>query len=138
MDTSPWAADWTENQERPASSGCQRIQGYAEVNTAQNLVFPKIHLNIFTFVQVDERDQTVSLVLRDCGFIRDGYKLFFDHLEEQRVPLLILSAGVGDVLEEVIRQNRVFHPNICIISNYMDFDQAVSYNALVSTGISGS
>lgn len=72
------------------------------------------------------------MVLHDCGFIREGYKLFFDHLEEQRLPLLILSAGVGDVLEEVIRQNRVFHPNIRIISNYMDFDQAVSYTALVS------
>lgn len=72
------------------------------------------------------------MIPHDCGFIRDGYKLFFDHLEEQQVPLLILSAGVGDVLEEVIRQNRVFHPNIRIISNYMDFDQAVSDTALVS------
>lgn len=68
-----------------------------------------------------------------CGFHRDGYKVFFDHLEEQQVPLLIFSAGVGDVLEEVIQQNRVFHPNIRIISNYMDFDQAVSCTTLGST-----
>lgn len=68
-----------------------------------------------------------------CGFHRDGYKVFFDHLEEQQVPLLIFSAGVGDVLEEVIQQNSVFHPNIRIISNYMDFDQAVSCTALGST-----
>lgn len=61
-----------------------------------------------------------------CGRRRDGYKAFFDRLEEQRVPLLIFSAGVGDVLEEVIQQNGVFHPNVRIISNYMDFDQAVS------------
>ncbi|KAM9426124.1 7-methylguanosine phosphate-specific 5'-nucleotidase-like [Pholidichthys leucotaenia] len=54
--------------------------------------------------------------------LRDGYKVFFDHLTEHQVPLLILSAGVGDVLEEVIRQNCVFHPNVHIIANYMDFD----------------
>lgn len=59
-------------------------------------------------------------------FFRDGYKLFFDHLTEQQVPLLIFSAGVGDVLEELIRQNHVFYPNVHIISNYMDFDQTVS------------
>uniref|UniRef100_A0A673AP80 5'-nucleotidase, cytosolic IIIB n=1 Tax=Sphaeramia orbicularis TaxID=375764 RepID=A0A673AP80_9TELE len=53
---------------------------------------------------------------------REGYKVFFDHLAEHHIPLLIFSAGVGDVLEEVIRQNHVFHPNINIISNYMDFD----------------
>lgn len=71
-----------------------------------------------------------------CGFHRDGYKVFFDHLEEQQVPLLIFSAGIGDVLEEVIQQNHVFHPNIHIISNYMDFDQAVSCATLVLTGTS--
>ncbi|KAF3704371.1 7-methylguanosine phosphate-specific 5'-nucleotidase [Channa argus] len=52
----------------------------------------------------------------------DGCKVFFDSLSEHQVPLLILSAGVGDVLEEVIRQNHVFHPNIHVISNYMEFD----------------
>ncbi|KAG7227943.1 hypothetical protein INR49_013737 [Caranx melampygus] len=57
------------------------------------------------------------------NFFRDGYKVFFEHLAEHQVPLLIFSAGVGDVLEEVIRQNHVFHPNVHIISNYMDFDQ---------------
>lgn len=56
--------------------------------------------------------------------------MFFDHLEEQQVPLLIFSAGVGDVLEEVIQQNQVFHPNVHIISNYMDFDQTVSSKTL--------
>lgn len=59
--------------------------------------------------------------------------MFFDRLKELQVPLLIFSAGVGDVLEEVIQQNRVFHPNIRIISNYMDFDQAVSCTTLGST-----
>ncbi|CAB1312243.1 unnamed protein product [Coregonus sp. 'balchen'] len=53
-----------------------------------------------------------------------GYKVFFDRLQEQQVPLLIFSAGLGDILEEVIRQNHVFHPNVHVISNYMDFDQS--------------
>ncbi len=71
-----------------------------------------------------------------CDFFRDGYKGFFDRLAEQQVPLLIFSAGVGDVLEEVIRQNRVFHPNVRVISNYMDFDQTVSLTTPGLTGIS--
>lgn len=60
-------------------------------------------------------------------FFREGHKVFFDHLAELQVPLLIFSAGVGDVLEEVIRQNDVFHPNVHVISNYMDFDHTVSF-----------
>ncbi|KAA8585362.1 hypothetical protein FQN60_004056 [Etheostoma spectabile] len=40
------------------------------------------------------------------------------------IPLLIFSAGIGDILEEVIRQAGVFHPNVKVFSNYMDFDES--------------
>ncbi|TNN47218.1 7-methylguanosine phosphate-specific 5'-nucleotidase [Liparis tanakae] len=69
------------------------------------------------------KDLLARAVEESSAMLRDGYKLFFDRLTEERVPLLIFSAGVGDVLEEVIRQNHVFSPNVHIISNYMDFDQ---------------
>ncbi|XP_019120326.2 7-methylguanosine phosphate-specific 5'-nucleotidase isoform X1 [Larimichthys crocea] len=69
------------------------------------------------------KDMLAQAVKESSAMLRDGYKVFFDHLAEQQIPLLIFSAGVGDVLEEVIQQNHVFHPNVHIISNYMDFDQ---------------
>ncbi|XP_068585344.1 7-methylguanosine phosphate-specific 5'-nucleotidase-like [Cebidichthys violaceus] len=69
------------------------------------------------------KDMLAQAVQESSAMLRDGYKLFFDRLTEQQVPLLIFSAGVGDVLEEVMRQHRVFYPNVHIISNYMDFDQ---------------
>lgn len=69
------------------------------------------------------KDLLAQAVRESSTMLRDGYKVFFDGLAEHQVPLLIFSAGVGDVLEEVIRQNHVFHPNVHIISNYMDFDR---------------
>lgn len=63
-------------------------------------------------------------------FHRDGFQLFFDHLHKRNVPLLIFSAGIGDILEEVIRQAGVFHPNVKVFSNYMDFDESVSARAV--------
>lgn len=57
---------------------------------------------------------------------REGYQLFFDHLHEHSIPVLIFSAGIGDILEEVIHQAGVFHPNVKVFSNYMDFDEDVS------------
>lgn len=68
------------------------------------------------------KDMLAQVVTESGSKLREGYNMFFDHLAEHQVPLLIFSAGIGDVLEEVIRQNHVFHPNINIISNYMDFD----------------
>lgn len=68
------------------------------------------------------KDMLAQVVRESRSKLREGYNVFFDHLAKHQVPLLIFSAGIGDVLEEVIRQNHVFHPNVHIISNYMDFD----------------
>ncbi|KAM4623457.1 7-methylguanosine phosphate-specific 5'-nucleotidase-like [Polymixia lowei] len=68
------------------------------------------------------KDLLPQAVKESSAMLREGYKVFFSCLAEQDVPLLIFSAGVGDILEEVIRQKQVFLPNVHIISNYMDFD----------------
>lgn len=57
---------------------------------------------------------------------REGYENFFDKLHEHNIPVFIFSAGIGDILEEVIHQAGVYHPNIKVVSNFMDFDENVS------------
>ncbi|KAJ8253717.1 hypothetical protein COCON_G00203290 [Conger conger] len=70
-----------------------------------------------------KKDLLSPVVRESSAMLREGYQLFFDCLQEHSVPLLIFSAGIGDVLEEVIRQAGVFHPNVKVFSNYMDFDE---------------
>ncbi|KAI0497483.1 hypothetical protein KFK09_020712 [Dendrobium nobile] len=54
---------------------------------------------------------------------RDGVVKLFEFLEEKGVPILIFSAGLADIIEEVFRQklHRSFK-NIKIVSNRMAFD----------------
>nr|XP_044991474.1 cytosolic 5'-nucleotidase 3A isoform X3 [Jaculus jaculus] len=54
---------------------------------------------------------------------REGYEDFFDKLQQHSIPVFIFSAGIGDVLEEVIRQAGVYHSNVKVVSNFMDFDE---------------
>uniref|UniRef100_A0A7N4UZX6 5'-nucleotidase, cytosolic IIIB n=1 Tax=Sarcophilus harrisii TaxID=9305 RepID=A0A7N4UZX6_SARHA len=68
----------------------------------------------------------ISQIVRDSdAMLREGFETFFNTLYRSNVPLLIFSAGIGDILEEIIRQMNVFHPNIHVVSNYMDFDESV-------------
>ncbi|KAL4575324.1 hypothetical protein LXL04_022166 [Taraxacum kok-saghyz] len=55
---------------------------------------------------------------------REGVVEFFEFLEERDVPVLIFSAGLADIIEEVLRQklHRTFK-NVKIVSNRMKFDQ---------------
>lgn len=39
--------------------------------------------------------------------------------------MFIFSAGIGDILEEVIHQAGVYHSNVKVVSNFMDFDENV-------------
>ncbi|XP_053120003.1 7-methylguanosine phosphate-specific 5'-nucleotidase [Hemicordylus capensis] len=70
------------------------------------------------------KSDIAQMVKESDVMLRDGFNIFFDQLHQSRVPLFIFSAGVGDVLEEIIRQAGVFHPNVNVVSNYMDFNDS--------------
>ncbi|KAJ9159700.1 hypothetical protein P3X46_025181 [Hevea brasiliensis] len=54
---------------------------------------------------------------------REGVVELFEFLEERDIPVLIFSAGLADIIEEVLRQkvHRSFR-NVKIVSNRMIFD----------------
>ncbi|MBN3271113.1 5NT3A nucleotidase, partial [Polyodon spathula] len=70
-----------------------------------------------------QKDKLPQIVKESDACLREGYELFFDKLQEHSVPMFIFSAGLGDVLEEIIRQAGVYHPNVKVVSNFMDFDK---------------
>ncbi|XP_018612952.1 cytosolic 5'-nucleotidase 3 isoform X2 [Scleropages formosus] len=71
-----------------------------------------------------QKDKLPEVVRESEVCLRDGYEQFFDRLHQHDVPVFIFSAGLGDVLEEIIRQAGVYHPNIKVVSNFMDFDES--------------
>ncbi|XP_071433352.1 7-methylguanosine phosphate-specific 5'-nucleotidase [Pithys albifrons albifrons] len=74
-------------------------------------------------VQQKIRKGDIAQLVRESeAMLRDGFKEFFDQLHKNNIPLFIFSAGIGDVLEEIIRQADVFHSNVKVVSNYMDFN----------------
>nr|XP_011469332.1 PREDICTED: cytosolic 5'-nucleotidase 3 isoform X2 [Fragaria vesca subsp. vesca] len=55
---------------------------------------------------------------------REGVVELFEFLEKRDIPVLIFSAGLADIIEEVLRQkvHRLFK-NVKIVSNRMVFDE---------------
>jgi HAD superfamily hydrolase (TIGR01544 family) len=54
---------------------------------------------------------------------RDGALAFLDFLQEQKIPLVIMSAAPGDLIVEYLRQEGKLYENIDIISNLFIFDE---------------
>ncbi|KAH3747837.1 cytosolic 5'-nucleotidase 3A-like isoform X2 [Dreissena polymorpha] len=64
-----------------------------------------------------------NMVANSSARLRDGCIRFFDSLHSNDIPLLIFSAGVGDVIQEVIAQQSTLYDNMHIVSNFIDFDE---------------
>ena len=55
--------------------------------------------------------------------VRDGFSTLAQSLLDEKIPLLIFSAGIADVLDGVIRALGLSHPNQTIIGNRMIFQE---------------
>ncbi len=56
---------------------------------------------------------------------REGCSELMERLHAHDVPLLVFSAGLGNVIEEVLRQQAHIHDNVKIVSNMMSFNDQV-------------
>ena len=86
-----------------------------------------------SFLNYDHKHNSMIFVLHQMKIdfssvscFRDGCDWLFQELHKHDVPLLILSAGIGDIILEVIKQRAVLYNNIHVVSNFMDFDSEVS------------
>ncbi|KAK3732734.1 hypothetical protein RRG08_005899 [Elysia crispata] len=70
------------------------------------------------------KPQISTMVSESRARLRDGCKEFFHQLHTVEIPLLIFSAGLGDIISETIKQRATFYPeNMKIVANFLEFDE---------------
>lgn len=55
---------------------------------------------------------------------RTGAKEFLENMYKINVPVVILSAGIGNVIEQFLQKNSCYYDNIYIISNFILFNES--------------
>lgn len=53
---------------------------------------------------------------------RNGAKEFLKDMYKKKIPVIILSAGIGNVIERFLKTNNCYFDNMHIISNFIEFD----------------
>ena len=54
---------------------------------------------------------------------RKGAKAFLEKASKKNIPIIILSAGIGNVIEKFLKDNKCYCDNMYIISNFIEFDK---------------
>ncbi|VDP91802.1 unnamed protein product [Echinostoma caproni] len=65
----------------------------------------------------------LAKTVRECNLVlRDKVKEFTDLLHQHQIPLLIFSAGLGDVIQLLLQRFTMCTDNVRVVSNFMIFN----------------
>lgn len=86
----------------------------------------KKHVELFVKYKTSEKlFETAATDLRVMEF-RPGAKEFIEFLNKNKIPLIIISAGIGNFIESFFKHNNCFFDNIYISSNKIIFKNGVA------------
>ncbi|XP_046396998.1 7-methylguanosine phosphate-specific 5'-nucleotidase [Ischnura elegans] len=80
-------------------------------------------------------EDIVDAVQETHTILRDGTNDMMVTLEKAGIPVLVLSAGIGDVVHAVLKKHQVLLPNVSIVSNFLIFSHKDS--SVVLDGFKG-
>ena len=69
------------------------------------------------------KDKLEKSIEKSNLIFRSGAKEFLAHMNKYNIPVIILSAGIGNVIEIFLKENKCYYNNIFIISNFISFDK---------------
>lgn len=79
-------------------------------------------VKLFIKYQFDEKFINESLNNVDVIKFRDGAKKLLKVLYSRKIPVIIISAGIGDFIKKFLLHNNCYFNNIYIISNFLKFE----------------
>ncbi|KAI9020415.1 pyrimidine 5'-nucleotidase [Hyaloraphidium curvatum] len=70
-----------------------------------------------------KKSDIVEMVRGTVVQFRGGTDRLMDLVEQLRIPMLVFSAGLANVIEEILRQHDLLPPHLHIVSNQMLFSE---------------
>ena len=99
-----------------------------DINTKMNLIkeWYKKHISLFVKYQITEEIfEKSDTDLRIMQF-RPGAKEFIEFLYKNNIPLIVISAGIGNFIESFFKHNNCYFDNVYISSNKIIFQNGIA------------
>ena len=79
------------------------------------------HLQLM--IECDMNKEVINDIIKKQSMqLRPGTKELLTIAHQKKIPVLIFSAGLGDIIQEELLISKLLFPNIHIISNFYEFD----------------
>lgn len=70
-----------------------------------------------------EKDKLKECIHNSYLELRNGAKDFLNRLYNRNIPVIIFSAGIGNVIEQFLKEKECYYDNMTIIGNFIKFDK---------------
>jgi HAD superfamily hydrolase (TIGR01544 family) len=105
-----------------------------EEKSKQMLEWWSSHYNLLAESGLDEKtikQSTKDLIKEGKIRLREGAREFFESLNKNSLPLIILSsAGIGNMVTEFLKEQKLDFPNIHFIGNTLEFDKSGKFKGI--------
>lgn len=82
--------------------------------------------NIQTLKDFAITEEIINYATSECMMtFRDGAKDFLKSMYDKKIPIIIISAGVGNIIEQFLIRNNCYYSNILICSNFLEYENGV-------------
>lgn len=83
--------------------------------------------NIETLKKFGITEQTINYSANNENimYFRDGAKEFLKEMNDRGIPIIVISAGVGNIIQQFLINNDCNFPNIYICSNFLEYEDGV-------------
>lgn len=84
------------------------------------------HLELFIKYKMSEK--VINEAINDPSVMtfRDGAKEFLEELYKRNIPVIIISAGIGNFIKQFLIKNNCNFNNIHIIANFIKFENGIT------------
>lgn len=84
------------------------------------------HMGLFVKYQLPEDIVKEAAKSTSVMIFREGAKDFLKNMHDRGIPIIIISAGVGNFIEQFLINNNCYYDNIHIVSNFIKFTNGIA------------
>lgn len=84
--------------------------------------------HIGLFVKYGFKEDVINNAVNNINVMkfREGAKEFLKRMHEKNIPVIIISAGIGNFVEQYLIRNDSMYDNIYIVANFIRFENGVA------------
>lgn len=86
--------------------------------------------NIETLINFGITEEIINYASNNKNIMdfRDGAIKFLEAMNDKNIPIIVISAGVGNIIEQFLIKNNCNYPNIYIYSNFLEYENGIVKN----------